>query len=199
LALQHFSRTVPLTPRLSGRVAACPARRERTISSSARAAPPQAPHGPLQAVVRGTAAVPQRHQAHLALTHRAHARNSDLKRSQALNEATSADCSRRGSGATQAPAAAMNHCFQSVKYRTEGPAPKLLSQAAAEAKRSSQSSSAPARPSALLPNSPSNGEVEGPPRSASPWRRGRTFSQRPRRQPAGASRTPPTIVRPHLG
>ncbi len=42
---------------------------------------------------------------------------------------------------------------------------------------------------------PPNGEVEGPPRSA-PWRRGRTISQRPRRQAAGASRTPPTIVRP---
>jgi hypothetical protein len=40
----------------------------------------------------------------------------------------------------------------------------------------------------------SNGEVEGPHRSA-PWRRGRTISQRPRRQAANASRTPPTIVR----
>ena len=68
----------------------------------------------------------RRHQGHLALTHRAHARNSDVKRSQALIE-TSADCSRRGSGATQASAAPTNHCFQSVESRTQGPAPKLRS------------------------------------------------------------------------
>jgi len=43
----------------------------------------------------------------------------------------------------------------------------------------------------------SNGEVEGPHRSAGPWRRGRTISQRPRRQARNASRTPPTIVRSH--
>src|SRR5256885_16173601 len=42
----------------------------------------------------------------------------------------------------------------------------------------------------------SNGEVEGPPRSAR-WRQGRTISQRPRRQAASASRPPPTIVRRH--
>jgi hypothetical protein len=41
---------------------------------------------------------------------------------------------------------------------------------------------------------PSNGEVEGPHRSAG-WRRGRTISQRPRRPTTSASRTPPTIVR----
>jgi hypothetical protein len=41
---------------------------------------------------------------------------------------------------------------------------------------------------------PSNGEVEGPHRSAGPWRRGRTISRRPRRQPTGGSRTFPTIV-----
>src|ERR1700728_448241 len=41
---------------------------------------------------------------------------------------------------------------------------------------------------------PPNGEVERPSRSAR-WRRGRTISQRPRRQAANASRTPPTIVR----
>jgi|HubBroStandDraft_4_1064222.scaffolds.fasta_scaffold39358_1 hypothetical protein len=40
----------------------------------------------------------------------------------------------------------------------------------------------------------SNGEVEGPHRSA-PGRRGRTISQRPRRQTDCASRTPPKIVR----
>jgi hypothetical protein len=44
---------------------------------------------------------------------------------------------------------------------------------------------------------PSNGEVEGPHRSAGPRRRGRTISQRPRRQTKSASRTPPTIVRSH--
>jgi hypothetical protein len=43
----------------------------------------------------------------------------------------------------------------------------------------------------------SNGEVEGPHRSAGPWRRGRTISERPRRQTRSASRTPPTIVRRH--
>jgi hypothetical protein len=41
----------------------------------------------------------------------------------------------------------------------------------------------------------SNGEVEGPHRSAGPWRGGRTISRRPRRQTAHASRPPPTIVR----
>jgi len=43
----------------------------------------------------------------------------------------------------------------------------------------------------------SNGEAEGPRRSASHWRRGRTISSRPRRQPRSASRTPPAIVRRH--
>ncbi len=47
-------------------------------------------------------------------------------------------------------------------------------------------------------HAPFNGEVEGPHRSAGPRRRGRTISQRPRRHPKSASRTPPTIVRrPH--
>jgi hypothetical protein len=82
--------------------------------------------------------VHQRHQALLALTHRAHARNSDVEQSQALNEATNAECSRCHSGATQAPGAVNNHCFQSVETRTEGPAPKLLGQPAAETKRSFQ-------------------------------------------------------------
>ena len=40
-----------------------------------------------------------------------------------------------------------------------------------------------------------NGEVEGPHRSPSPWRRGRTISSRPRHQAARASRAPSTIVR----
>src|SRR4029077_19195471 len=43
-----------LTPRLSGRAQARPGRRERTLFSRARGAFPQAHHGPLQAVVRGT-------------------------------------------------------------------------------------------------------------------------------------------------
>ena len=42
----------------------------------------------------------------------------------------------------------------------------------------------------------SNGEVEGPHGHAR-WRRGRTISQRPRRQASSASRPPPTIVRSH--
>jgi len=91
-----------LTPRLSGRPEARPVRRERILSSCARGAPPQAHHGPLQAVVRGTAAVPRRRPGHLALTHRAHARNSHFERSQAFNEAIGAECSRGGSGATHA-------------------------------------------------------------------------------------------------
>jgi hypothetical protein len=91
---------------------------------------------PPPTIVRGTAAPYRRHQSHLALTHRAHARNSEVKRSQALIEATGADCSRCRSGATQASAAANNHCFQSVESRTEGPAPKLRSRAAAETKGS---------------------------------------------------------------
>ena len=41
----------------------------------------------------------------------------------------------------------------------------------------------------------SNGEAEGPRRSPSYWRRGRTISQRPRRQHRSPSRTPPAIVR----
>src|SRR6184192_1273329 len=49
-----------------------------------------------------------------------------------------------------------------------------------------------------VPSRTSNGEVEGPHRSA-PWRRGRTISQRPRRQTASASRPPPTIVRGRPG
>jgi hypothetical protein len=50
-----------------------------------------------------------------------------------------------------------------------------------------------------LPEVPSNGEAEGPHRSAGHWHRGRTISSRPRRQPRSASRTPPAIVRarPH--
>ena len=49
--------------------------------------------------------------------------------------------------------------------------------------------------SGKLEGAPSNGELERPHRSASPWRRGRTLSQRPRRQTRSASRPPPTIVR----
>src|SRR5262249_47703213 len=48
----------------------------------------------------------------------------------------------------------------------------------------------------LEPPAASNGEVEGPHDDA-PRRRGRTISQRPRRQPRSASRPPPTIVRGH--
>ena len=44
-----------------------------------------------------------------------------------------------------------------------------------------------------------NGEVEGPRTSAGHQRRGRTISQRRRRQSRCASRTSPTIVRPHHG
>ena len=54
---------------------------------------------------------------------------------------------------------------------------------------------APAHPSALLPISPSNGEVEGPPRSANQAPRAHTFFPRPRRGHADRSRTSPTIVR----
>src|SRR5207237_4729395 len=42
-----------------------------------------------------------------------------------------------------------------------------------------------------------NGEVEGPDDHAR-WRRGRTISQRPRRQAAGASRPPRTIASSRL-
>ena len=45
---------------------------------------------------------------------------------------------------------------------------------------------------------PANGEAEGPRRSPSHWRRGRTISSRPRRQHRSASRTPPAIVRAHV-
>jgi hypothetical protein len=177
-------------------VAACPARRERTISSSARGAPPQAPHGPLQAVVRGTAALPRRPQALLALTHRAHARNSGVEQSQALIEATSADCSRRASGATRAAAAANNHCFQSVKYRTAGPAPKLLNRQPRK-RRDLSSSAYPCAgatlgTSAFLPNSPSNAALERPRGSVSTATRAHNLFQRPRRAPTSASRPAPS-------
>jgi hypothetical protein len=45
-----------LTVKLRGRPGAHPARRERTISSSARGAPPQAAHGPLQRLLDDPAA-----------------------------------------------------------------------------------------------------------------------------------------------
>ena len=51
--------------------------------------------------------------------------------------------------------------------------------------------------SAFLPNSPSNGEVEGPPRSANRAPRAHTVFPRPRRVTTDRSRTPPTIVRSH--
>jgi hypothetical protein len=80
-----------LTPRLSGRPEACPVRRERILSSCARGAPPHAHHGPLQAVVRGTAVTAKRsHPVHLALPHRAPARSSSAKR-RALTEAAETD------------------------------------------------------------------------------------------------------------
>jgi hypothetical protein len=44
---------------------------------------------------------------------------------------------------------------------------------------------------------PSNGEVEGPPRSAYQAPRAHTVFPRPRRVPTGRSRTPSTIVRSH--
>src|SRR2546421_214560 len=85
------SGTCPLTPRLSGRPEACPVRRERILSYCARGAPPQTHHGPLQAVVRGTAVTAKRSRpSHLALPHRAHARSSSAQR-RALTEAAEAD------------------------------------------------------------------------------------------------------------
>src|SRR5438876_4382918 len=54
-------------------------------------------------------------------------------------------------------------------------------------------SSRPAR----LPNSPSNGEVEGPHRSARMEPRANNVFQRPRRQTRRASRPTPSIVRHH--
>jgi hypothetical protein len=91
-----------LTPRLSGRPEAPDWSRGCRLSSRTRGDTTEL-HGPLQAVVRGTAAVLPRRPGHLALTHRAHARNSHLERSQAFNEATSAECSPSRSGATLAP------------------------------------------------------------------------------------------------
>src|SRR5947207_1532657 len=49
--------------------------------------------------------------------------------------------------------------------------------------------------SAPPPNSPSNGEVEGPADHAGQAPRAHTVFPRPRRQTAHASRPPPTIVR----
>jgi len=49
--------------------------------------------------------------------------------------------------------------------------------------------------SAPPPNSPSNGEVEGPDDHAGWAPRAHTVPRRPRRQTKGASRPPPTIVR----
>src|SRR5204862_1825768 len=60
LSLHRRASLRPLTPRLSGRPEACPVRRERILSSCARGAPPQVHHGPLEAVVRGTAVTAKR-------------------------------------------------------------------------------------------------------------------------------------------
>src|SRR5438045_1661473 len=50
--------------------------------------------------------------------------------------------------------------------------------------------------SAPPPNSPSNGEVEGPADAASRAQRARSVSPPPRWQAADASRPPPTLVTP---
>jgi hypothetical protein len=91
---------------------------------------------PPRTCVRGTATAYRRHQTHLALTHRAHAHSFDVKRSQALHEPTAAECSRRRSGATQASGATSGTGFHSGDIGTEGPAPKLPRQTAAETKGS---------------------------------------------------------------
>jgi hypothetical protein len=80
-----------LTPRLSGRTEAQQAR-FAVITLHAHRAPFYLNlHGPLQAVVRGTAVTAKRsHPTLLALPHRAHARNSATKR-RALTEAAEAD------------------------------------------------------------------------------------------------------------
>src|SRR5207237_10664061 len=85
------SPTLPLTPHVDGRPEPGPEGRERIPSSCARVPPPQTHHGPLQAVVRGTAVTAKRsHPSHLALPHRAHARSSSAQR-RALTEAAEAD------------------------------------------------------------------------------------------------------------
>jgi hypothetical protein len=53
--------------------------------------------------VRGTDDAPRSRLSHLALPHRAHARNSEAKRSSAPNEADATESSRNGSGAAPAP------------------------------------------------------------------------------------------------
>jgi hypothetical protein len=61
---------------------------------------------PAPAIVRGTATAAKRsHPVHLVLLHRAHARSSDIERSEPMNEAADAECSHGRSGATPAPAA----------------------------------------------------------------------------------------------
>ena len=91
--LQGFPPTVPLTPRLSGRPETPDWSRGCRLSSRTRGDTTEL-HGPLQAVVRGTAVTAKRsHPSHLALPHRAHARSSDVER-RALTEAAAADATR---------------------------------------------------------------------------------------------------------
>jgi hypothetical protein len=134
---------------------------------------------PARAMVRGTGVAGKRtHLSSLALPHRATARSSDVERKVRPSKPPTQNAT--------ADAAAQPDEFR-------------VGNCAAVTKRSSQQAPkrATAPHSAPLPNSPSNGEVEGPDDHGR-GRRGRTISQRPRRQTASASRTPPTMVRrPH--
>src|SRR6059058_5699619 len=162
-----------LTVKLDGRAEAPDSRRGRTLSSSARGAQPPAHHGPFQRWLE--------------------------------DAPTSLLCARGIFSANQnwptqrTPIAQRRHS----RDKAQPPAPALpggLSGCprARKRKRSAKGlglcASNPISPSRRILAASSNGEVEGPRRSA-PWRRGRTISQRPRRQAAGASQPPPTIVR----
>src|ERR1700733_424465 len=96
------------------------------------------------------------------------------------------------------PAPIVPRSFQSAEGGTENHAPKLRTQTAAQRRDFPAVLNRAAPPCLALKHfsrtSPSNGEVEGPGTHAQ-WRRGRTISLRPRRQPKSISRTPPTIVR----
>jgi len=131
-------------------------------------------------MVRGTGVAAERrhHLSSLALPHRATARSSDVERKVRPIEAADAECYCSRSGATR------RIPRRSLRRGNEG----LFTTGAKKSDRPR---------SAFLPNSPSNGEVEGPPRSANRAPRAHTVFPRPRRVTTDRSRTPPTIVRSH--
>jgi hypothetical protein len=139
------------------------------------------------------------HCARAALRRQAKARASNIKRAQASNKegvgvnhaSDSTGRTRRAPGTQSQPHnAASAHLVGAERRRLQDNRVSQRHHAAEPIEGHSQLFAAP-----NLPKVTSNGEAEGPRRSASHWRRGRKISWRPRRQPRSVSRTPPAIVR----